>query len=119
MSNKSKFEFLRPLDIFGYKFSILYKGQPSYKTKIGGLSSILSLTLSIASLLYLSQNFIHKTNPRISSRQTADNGEDSFILNNTNFAFAFNIEGLDQAEILSNKWFTTELYFTLEDPTTN
>jgi hypothetical protein len=73
--------------------------------------------LLIASLLYFSQNFLYKTNPRISSRQNANDDKDSFILNNTNIAFAFNIEGLDPEEILSNKWFTTEIYFTFRDQT--
>jgi len=109
------FQFLKAFDIYGYRFNIQYKGEISYKTIIGGVTTIISIIVMLLSLITFGQNFIKKLNPRIFPKQIKLKKEYTSHLNNTNTIFGFRIEGLAAEDILNNKYFTTEAYLTLKN----
>lgn len=58
--NDSKIKFLRQLDLFGDEIKFNLKGEPLFKTKIGGLGSILLIGILLTFLIFGGINVLSK-----------------------------------------------------------
>ena len=74
--------FLESLDIFGHAIKINYKGEDTYKTKLGGFCTLAFYALSIFSLVTLSIAFQDnsKMNSSVQKNSFDPLDEDSFSL---------------------------------------
>jgi len=103
---------LQSLDIFGYRFNFLYKGEIAYKTSFGGLISLISIFTFFFSFFYFGQDFIYRLNPRIFLKQKlADNSYISKI-KDLDLVLGFSIDDLDPDDILNNKYFITRAFYS-------
>ena len=53
--------FLTALDIYGHPIGLHYKGDSTYKTRLGSLVTLLTYALLLVNLIGLIKKFVNKT----------------------------------------------------------
>jgi hypothetical protein len=127
----NKVGILTSLDIFGITFNFRYNGESKYKTKIGGLLTIVYLIIIFSLFMGFGIDLYERKNPRVSFNTKMEPYEQR-NLSNQNFTLAYRIEDqsgqmVERSEIIyielsiySTKLLDTgvwdELKFNIQEP---
>jgi len=102
---------LKYIDIYSYRYNLLYKGDLSFKTSIGGFISLITILIFISSMSYFARNFLQRLNPRIFMRNSLASYDYFSKIQDVNLLLGFSVDGVDAKDILNNTFFTTTVFF--------
>jgi len=91
---------LRKVDIFGMKFGFTIHKEEKYKTALGGILTLCTLTLIAIFTIFFGQDFYYKKNPNVyQSSFIPEKYNPPLVLTPENFTFAWRIEGFDKSTV--------------------
>ena len=81
-------KIFKSIDYFSRDFKLNFKGEESYKTVLGGISSILLFMVTVVLTWYFGQDIYLKNNPRYLSKTSYKNYTPVIALNSSSFLYA-------------------------------
>ncbi|KAL4463996.1 hypothetical protein ABPG74_005933 [Tetrahymena malaccensis] len=109
---------IRSIDIFGQPIQINFKQNTLYKTKCGGVVSLILLCIIVAFSISILIQMIQKQDPQI-IQQNQIKVPDRVNLNRNNFIFAFGLIDEDYNPYMDDEIYSVNAKFTYKKPVQN
>lgn len=105
-------EYVRGKDAYAKTVNFTIKGEDSYTTFFGGFVSMIVTFIGLAYTIVLLNDLFNKKFVSVTSTSNYVSAEedDSIVISDTNFAFAFYVEGLSYDDLTNNNIFWINIY---------
>lgn len=97
---------LRSCDLFGSQFNFSSFGTTTFKTRLGGLASVLLALSTIAISVIFGKDFYNRTNPYVISRLISSNQTDYLEIDKEKFPIAFRFQNARTEAAIENSAFS-------------
>ena len=104
-------KLLQSLDIYGHSISVLYKGEDSYKTRLGGLVTLVTYILGLINFYNLAVQFIDKSAQKEVTRTVTVDTLDMEPLSLSEQNFKFLISSNSPVPARIGSWHATQRNF--------
>lgn len=84
--------FLKSIDSMGFPFTLSIQGNKKFKTKLGGLLTLISIVSFLVLFFLLGVNFYQRKNPSLSMSVSKPPNYFDYYLNSTSLIYAFRVE---------------------------